>query len=107
MLPRATWPKLTDAGATEMAAAPGVFGWLEAGLVAPVSPMQPELLRIAKRRRTRAAKGIAFLPTELASVAHFSAPRNHFIHLFFIAAIVVCGEQCGLLSLRTLKGQVR
>jgi hypothetical protein len=80
VLPTATRPKLTDAGATEIAAAPGVLGWFEAGLVAPVNPMQPELDRIAKRRRTRAAKGIAFLSAKFVRVAHFSAPQNHFIH---------------------------
>jgi len=80
VLPTATRPKLTDAGATEIVAAPGVLCWLEAGLDAPVSPMQPELDRIAKKRRTRAAKGIAFLSAEFISVAHFSAPPNHFIH---------------------------
>ena len=79
MLPTATRPKLTDDGATEIAAAPGALCWFEAGLVAPVSPMQPELDRVAKRRRTRAAKGIAFLSAEFISVAHFSAPPKNFI----------------------------
>ena len=78
--PMPTEPNLIDEGATEIVAAPGVFCRLDAGLCAPVSPMQPELDRVAKRRRTRAAKGIAFLSAEFISVAHFSAPPNHFIH---------------------------
>ena len=105
MPPRATEPNLIDAGSTEIVAAPGVPCWPEPGLVAPVSPMQPELDRIAKNRRTRAAKEIDFLPAEFPSAAYFRAPPSHFMYLFFIAAIVVCGPRRGLLSQWTFMGQ--
>lgn len=75
--PRATEPKLTDAGAIEIAAAPGVLGGLEAGLDAPVRPMQPVLTRSAENRRARAATGIAFLPVEFVCGARFAAPTHH------------------------------
>ncbi len=102
----ATEPKLTDDGATEIVAAPGVLCWLDAGLDAPIRPMQPELDRIAESRRARAATGIAFLPVEFACVARFPAPPNHsFILNVFIHAIVLCGKREGLLSQRTFKGQ--
>jgi hypothetical protein len=97
--PSGTEPKPTDAGATEIVAAPGVVCWLDAGLDALVRPMQPELIRIAKNRRARAATEIAFWPVEFACSAHFSAPRNHSFRLnFFIAAIVEFGKKRGLLS---------
>jgi len=89
----ATEPKLIDAGATEIVAAPGVLCWLDWLWGVLVIPMQPELHRRAKSRRTRAATGIALLPTELACVTHFPAPPNHSLTLnFFIAPIVVCGK---------------
>jgi hypothetical protein len=71
---------LIDAGSTEIVAAPGVLCWPDPGLVALVSPMQPELDRIAKSNGTRVAKEIVFLPTEFVKVAYFRAPPNHFIH---------------------------
>lgn len=60
MSPSGTEPKLTDAGATEIVAAPGAVCWLDAGLGALVRPMQPEMVRIAEKRRARAAAEIAF-----------------------------------------------
>lgn len=94
MPPRATEPKLTDAGATEIVAAPGVLCWFDAALDTPVSPMQPELDRMAKSRRTRAATGIALLHAELACVARLPAQPNHsFIFKCFIEAIVVRGKR--------------
>jgi hypothetical protein len=89
--PMPTEPNLIDEGATEIVAAPGVFCWLDAGLCAPVSPMQPELDRIAKSKRTTAAAGIDFLRTELIIVAHSRARSDHsFMLRFFTTAIVVC-----------------
>ena len=103
-----TEPNLIDAGANEIAAAPGVLCWLEldAGLAAPVRPVQPEVERIAESRRASAATGIAFLPVEFACVARFPAqPNRLFMFEFFIAAIVVCAKRWDLLSLWTFKGQ--
>ena len=57
----------------------GEVGWLDAGLDAPVKPVQPELERIAESRRARAAKGIAFLPKEFVVVAYIRVSPNHFI----------------------------
>jgi hypothetical protein len=89
-----TDPNLIDAGANEIVSAPAVFCWLDAGLRAPVSPMQPELDRIAKSRRTKAATGIVFMPAELIIAAHFRALLNHsFMVNFFITAIVVCRKR--------------
>jgi hypothetical protein len=101
---------LTDAGASEIVAAAGVVCWLDAGLDAPVRPMQPELERIAERRRARAATEAAFRPVEFACVARFPAPPNQSFALkgfmkFFIKTIVLWAEQEGLLSQRTFKGQ--
>ncbi len=94
MPPTATEPKLTDAGATEIVAAPGVLGRLDAVLGALVSPVQPEMDRIAKSRRTRVATGIAFLPVERACVAYFPAPpKPSFILELFIETIVICGTR--------------
>jgi hypothetical protein len=99
-------PNLIDAGTTEIVAAPDVFCWLDAGLCAPVSPMQPELDRIAKSRRTRAATGIAFMPAERIIVAHFRAQLNHsFIVNSFMTTILVCRKRKGLLSRSTHNGQ--
>jgi hypothetical protein len=58
-------------------AAPGVVGWLDAGLDALVRPMQPVFVRRAENKRARAATGTAFLPMEFVCGAHFSAPTNH------------------------------
>jgi len=74
-----TEPNLTDEGCTEIAATPGVLCWPEPDLAAPVSPVQPELDRIVKSRRARAAKGIAFLPKEFVVVAYIRVSPNHFI----------------------------
>lgn len=104
--PTDTEPKLTDAGATDIVAAPGVFCWPEGGLDALVRPMQPELHRIAENRRARAATGIAFRPVEFARVARFSAwPDDSFIPNFFITMIVSGEKREGLLSHWTFKGQ--
>lgn len=103
-----TEPNLIDAGASEIAAAPGVLCWLElvAGLAAPVRPIQPEVERIAERRRASAAAGIAFLPVEFAGVARFPAqPNRLFMFEVFIAAIVVCAKQWDLLSQWTFEVQ--
>jgi hypothetical protein len=90
VLPRATAPKLTDAGSTVIVAAPGVLCWPDATLGAPVSPMQPELDRMAKSRRPRAATEIARLTAELALVERASAHSNRsFIGMHFIKVIVV------------------
>jgi hypothetical protein len=58
VLPTATDPKLTDAGATEIAAAPGVVGEFadDAALAgAEAKPVQPERNGIAKSGSARAA----------------------------------------------------
>jgi hypothetical protein len=64
--PKATEPKLIDAGATEIVAAPGVVCWLEeeefAGALA--IPLQPEMERIAIARRASAATEILLLLIE-------------------------------------------
>lgn len=101
-----------DDGSTEIVAAPGVVCWLEAGLDAPVRPMQPELDRIAESRRARAAAGTAFLPVRFGCAASFRAPPVlpsilDFIHKCFINSIVLWSEKEGLLSQRTLEGQGR
>jgi hypothetical protein len=68
--------------------------------------MQPELVRIAEKRRARTATEMAFLPVEFACVEHFSAPTAHsFRFNFFITAILLSGEQSGLLSQWTFIGQ--
>ena len=54
--PKANEPNLIEAGSTENVAAPGAPCWLDPTLDALVSPMHPELGRIRKSRRTRAAK---------------------------------------------------
>lgn len=74
-----TEPNLIDDGCTEIVAVPGVVCWLDPVLGAPVRPVQPELDRIVKSRRARAANGIAFLPKEFVSAEHFRASPNHFI----------------------------
>jgi len=101
-----TEPNLIDAGASEIAAAPGVLCWLEPVLPAPVRPVQPEVERIAETRRASAATGTAFLPVEFAGVARFPAQPNR-LYMFevFIAAIVVCAKQWDLLSQWTFEGQ--
>jgi hypothetical protein len=97
---------LIDAGANEIAAAPGVLCWLEAGFAAPVSPTQPEVERMAENRRASAAKGVAFLPVEIACAARFPAQWNClFVFEVFIAAIVVGAKRWDLLSQWTFKGQ--
>lgn len=89
-----------------MVAPPDVLCWLDVGLAAPVSPMQPEVVRIAEKRRARTATEMAFLPVEFVCVARFSAPTNHtFRFNFFIAAILLSEKQAGLLSLWTFIGQ--
>ena len=104
--PIETEPKLTDAGATDIVAAPGVLCWLDGGLEALVRPMQPELETIAENRRARAERGITFLPVEFACVARLPARPNHsFILRFFIHAIVLGGLREGLLSQRAIEGQ--
>jgi hypothetical protein len=101
-----TEPNLIDAGASEIAAAPGVLCWLDAGLAAPVRPMHPEVERTADNRRASAATGIAFLPVEFACVARFPAQSNRlFMFEVFIAAIVVGAKRWDLLSQWTFEGQ--
>ena len=91
-----TEPNLMDAGASEIAAAPGVLCWLDAGLAAPVRPIHPEVERIAENRRASAATGIAFLPVEFSCVARFPAQRKpSFMLEVFIAAIVVAAKRMG------------
>ena len=81
---------MIDAGATEMVAVPGAVCWLVVVLlVAPVSPMQPEVERIAINRKTRAAAEPAFRSAELPCLAPYIARRNRsYVVEFFIAAIV-------------------
>lgn len=89
-----TEPNLMDAGASEIAAAPGVLCWLDAGLAAPVRPVQPEVEMMAESRRASAVTGIAFLPVEFACIARFPAQRNpSFMLEVFIAAIVVAAKR--------------
>jgi hypothetical protein len=95
VLPRATLPKLTEAGSTVIVAAPGVLCWPDATLGAPVIPTQPELDRTAKSKRPRAATEIARLTANLALVERASAHSNHsFIEMYFIAVIVI-GDKRG------------
>jgi hypothetical protein len=90
----ATEPKLIDTGATEIVAAAGVLGWFDEAFGALVTPVQPELDRIAKSRRTIAAIGVAFWPVERTCAVHFRAPLTpSFIFRYFIAAIVNCGTR--------------
>ena len=92
MLPTATEPKLTDAGAMEIVAAPGVVGELDAVLGVPAIPVQPEMDRIPKSRRTRAPTGIAFIPIKRGRIAYLPAPTKFSFRIkLFITAIVVCG----------------
>jgi len=90
VLPTATEPKLTDAGAMEIVAAPGVVGELDAVLGVPAIPVQPEMDRIPKSRRARAPTGIAFIAIERARAAYLPAPpKFSYMIKFFITAIVV------------------
>jgi hypothetical protein len=98
VLPTATEPKLTDAGAMEIVAAPGALGELgelgkvDAVLGVPAIPVQPEMDRIEKNRRTRAPTEIALMPIKCTRVAYLPAPPNFsFMFKLFISAIVVCG----------------
>ncbi len=78
--PKATEPKLTDAGATEIVAAPDalcVFCVFDAVLGALVIPVQPEMDRIVKSRKTRTATGIALRSIKCACVAYFAAPPKY------------------------------
>jgi hypothetical protein len=89
--PTATEPKLIDAGATEIVAAPGVVCWLDEVLGVLAIPVQPEMHRMAKSGRARPAKGIAFLAMERAAVVYFPAPLNRSFNTWsLIAAIVSC-----------------
>jgi hypothetical protein len=74
VLPRATLPKLIDAGATEIVAAPDVLAWLEVAFGAPVSPVQPDMEKIAESSRIRVATRMAFLPAKLESASDFPEP---------------------------------
>jgi hypothetical protein len=89
--PTATDPKLIDAGATEIVAAPDGVCWLDEVLGVLAIPVQPEMDRVAKSRRARPAKGIALLAMERACVVYFPTPLNRsFTNSFLIAAIVSC-----------------
>jgi hypothetical protein len=70
---------LIDAGTTEIAATPGVLGWLDPTLDALVSPMQPEQERIVKSRSQRPAEGRALSPTNFVSSTDSRAPPSIFI----------------------------
>jgi hypothetical protein len=90
--PTATDPKLIDAGATEIVAAPGVVCWLDEVLGVLAIPVQPEMDRMAKSGRARPAKRIAFFPLERTRVVYFPTPPNRSLAPWFlIAAIVNCG----------------
>src|ERR1700676_648283 len=76
----------------EIVAAPGVVGELDAVLGVPAIPVQPEMDRIPKIRRTKAPTGIAFMPMKRARAAYLPASTKFiFMIKFFITAIVVCG----------------
>ena len=88
-----TSPNLIDAGAKERVEAPALSG-LNAVLVPPTIPVQPEIDRIAKSKRTRVAKGIDFFPKEHTCIAHFHARSNQLLlPNLSIAPIVVCGTR--------------
>ena len=110
VLPTATDPKLTDAGATEIVAAPGVAGEFgdDAALGAEAKPVQPERNGIAKSGSASAAAKNFFRPAIRICDAPFPARSNHvFLRECFIAAIVVCGTPSGLLSQWPFKVQGR
>ena len=71
--------------------------WFSGLLDALVNPMQPELYRVAKSKRTRE---IEILPAEIGvgRASYFPAPRNDSLTIFvFILLIVVCrprGDYC-------------
>ena len=92
VLPRDTDPKLIDAGARDMLAAPVVFCWLDATLDAPVNPMHPALESPARSKSRSDANETALLHWRLDCIAHFPAQLSDlFAVLCFILAIVVCG----------------
>jgi hypothetical protein len=69
----------------------GVPCWLAAVLGALVTPVQPEIDRIAKSKTARVAAGTAFWPGECVGAALFQAPLNpSLIVKLFILAIVNC-----------------
>jgi hypothetical protein len=94
VLPTATDPKLIDAGATEMSAAPGVVCWPDPGFEALVKPMQPEVKTVAQIRSARETGKIGLLHAGAVGVACFAAPEKYFIaEKLFISAILVCGTK--------------
>jgi hypothetical protein len=89
--PRLTLPNLIAAGATEIAVDPVGLEALDVVLLgSPVSPVQPEMERIAMNKSNRAATGIAFVPADRACFARLTEQLNDsYVYEFFIAVIVV------------------
>ena len=106
MPPTGTWPKLMEAGATEIEVAPPALCWLNEVLEPPDIPVQPEIDRITKSIKVRVETGIAFIPMTRARFGHFSA-RAHTLFLSKLFIANDCGLQNGkrLLALRTFKVQ--
>ena len=103
--PTATDPKFTDAGATEIAAAEGADVEL-AGFDAPVSPIHPEIERVAQSKKSSAASRAGLRLFEVSRGARASAPPHITrMNVLFIARIVLGGKKSTLLYARTDEGQ--
>jgi hypothetical protein len=94
--PRLTKPNLIDEGATETVALPVELAELDEALDAPVRPMQPDVVRIAKNKSNRVATEIAFVPAERA----FSARFTEFLNESYVLEVLIEGHSGG----RPLKG---
>ena len=89
--PRLTEPNLIDDGATETVALPVELDVLDEALDAPVRPMQPEVVRIAKNKSNRVAIEIAFVPAERA----FSARFAEFLNESYVLEVLIEGHSGG------------
>jgi hypothetical protein len=103
VLPTATEPKFTVAGDTEIAAAAGVDKGLD-GFAAPVTPIQPEIDRVAQSNRKGAVKRVRLRLFECVRDTRTSV-RPCILPMNFIAGIVLCGWKTKLLYARTDEGQ--
>ena len=90
--PRLTEPNLIDDGATAMVALPVELAELDEALGAPVRPVQPEMVRIAKDKSNRVATEIAFVPAERA----FSARFAEFLNESYVFEVLIEGHSGGL-----------
>jgi hypothetical protein len=94
--PRLTEPNLIDDGATETVPLAAGLAVLDEALGAPVRPVQPEVVRIAKDKSNRVATEIAFVPAERA----FSARFAEFLNESYVLEVLIEGHSGG----RQLKG---